>query len=162
MPQRIPHQLTENVKLLQKVALVADGKVLLLKRDADSSSRPEKWDVPGGNSEWPDTTESGFGQYAADAAREVLEETGIVIDTAAFVPENLVLFNTFFDADKQVFSIICAWVVSLPEQPVVQLSNEHTDHAWVSLAEVGDYDFDLFKGKFVKDAVELALKKVAQ
>jgi 8-oxo-dGTP pyrophosphatase MutT (NUDIX family) len=157
---RTLHQLTENVKLLQKVVLRHNGQILILKREANSYSRPECWDLPGGNSEWPVDGQSGHGQYARDATREVREETGVTVPTTAFIPDNLIWFNTYFDADKQVFSIICGWIVDLPAtdaRPEVSISHEHTAYAWVTEAELSQYDFGGTKGEFVAETVRAAL-----
>ncbi|MFZ1721839.1 MAG: NUDIX domain-containing protein [Microgenomates group bacterium] len=145
-----PHHLTDQVKLLQKVAIVHNGRVLLLKRSADSKSRPEKWDLPGGNSEWPKTTESGDGQFAQDAVREVQEETTIVLNPDLFTESALMYLNTYFDAPRQIYSIIFGWCVSInsQNQPQVVISDEHSEHVWVTLDEIEKYDFDA-TGEFV-------------
>ncbi len=153
-----PHHLTDQVKLLQKVALVHDGHVLLLKRASDAKSRPEKWDLPGGNSEWPVTDQSGDGQYAADAVREVQEETGIALNADQFTESALTYLNTYFDASQQMFSIIFGWNIAIDAtaRPQVVLSDEHTEYAWASLDELGQYDFDK-TGEFVVLTAKRAL-----
>ncbi len=151
---QIAHKLTENVKLLQKVAVVApDGKVLLLQRSAGEFSRPGCWDLPGGNSEWPTDGRAGFGLHQGDIARELEEETGIVCAPAAFTHEALTYFQTFFDAEKQVYSIICGWRTLLLAGTTtdITLSHEHSAFAWVQISQLDEYDFGGEKGAFVKE-----------
>lgn len=153
----LKHQLTDRVKLLQKVVLVHQGKVLLLKRSSSAKHRPGSWDLPGGNSEWPvNRKNSGFGLQKLDAIREVEEETGIKLATQDLQHKNLVYADTFFDNDKQVFSIILGWRVELPEYfspNSVEISHEHTELAWVSFGAVEKYDFGGDVGQFVKDII---------
>ena len=151
-----PHQLTDNVKLLQKVALWKGDEVLIIKKSADSVSRPERWDLPGGNSEWPDASQAGFGQYAQDIAREVLEETNIQISNSKFLISKLIFFNTFFDPDKNVFSILVGWSINLPknfDKKQIKLSHEHTDFKFVKLEDLDKYDYGYKKGKFITDII---------
>lgn len=77
---KTPHQLTENVKLLQKVVVWQGEKFLILQRSADSATRPKCWDLPGGNVEWPASSVDIQDSHLADLAREVKEETGLIID----------------------------------------------------------------------------------
>ena len=154
---RLPHQLTENVKLLQKVVLMHKGKALVLKREEDSFSRPLFWDLPGGNSEWPQTLENKEGLYQKDAAREVVEETGIEISPEEFTVEKIVTFSTFFEAQRQVYSIIVGWCVQLDEdfeRESIKLSSEHIKYAWIDADELDEYNFGGSKGGFVKKMVE--------
>lgn len=157
---KIPHQLTTNVKLLQKVVLLHQGAALLLKRAADSGSRPEKWDLAGGNSEWPGLGQAGSGLHRLDLAREVKEETNLTIDPNQLNLDQLVFFDTFFDETKQIFSIICGWQYHLPDdfrREQVKISSEHTDLAWARLDDLAHFDFGGPKGEFVKRMIEQAL-----
>src|SRR5688500_13998702 len=98
-----PHQLTSNVKLLQKIVLEKEGHILLLQRDPRSASRPNSWDFPGGNSEWPSgVTKATSNLHQLDTAREIQEETGIQVDPAKFSLPTLKYFETYFDPDKQI------------------------------------------------------------
>ncbi len=77
--QHFEHQLTTNVKFLHKVAIIRelDGEkqVLILQRDSNSFSRPDCWDLPGGNAEWPiEGQVSTADLHQADTAREVLKK----------------------------------------------------------------------------------------
>jgi len=153
----IPHQLTQNVKLLQKAALWHNGKVLILKRSSDSSSRPDQWDLPGGNSEWPVDAHgqrvmpgliSGEKEgllrdmHKDDVVREVFEETGIELQREDV--KKCVHIGTFFDGQKQVFSIILGWEIKLGgefTEDSVLLSDEHSDFKWIKKDELGKYDF---------------------
>ncbi|OGJ39359.1 MAG: hypothetical protein A3A82_00445 [Candidatus Pacebacteria bacterium RIFCSPLOWO2_01_FULL_47_12] len=138
------HQLTETVKVLQKVVLFADKKVLILKRADTSTMRAGQWDLPGGNSEWPESTVSKQSLHTADIVRETSEETGITIAASEF--SRPIFFDTYFDAEQQLYSIIVGWRVLLPAQPQVRLSLEHTEFAWILPAEFPVYDFG-FAGK---------------
>src|SRR4051812_2166768 len=58
-------------KIIAKVLVInEDGQVLLVRRSKTDPNRPGDWDYPGGG------VESGE-DYAAAAARELLEEVGI-------------------------------------------------------------------------------------
>lgn len=156
-PSNVGHMLTQRVKLLQKVALWHEGKVLLIKRADSAYSRPGAWDLPGGNSEWPSSdTQSQFGLHILDAVREVREETGLEIDPGLFNTAALTYTNTFFDAPKQIYSVILGWRIELPaniDPRSVKLSQEHSQFAWATANEVATYDFGGEKGEFVREIV---------
>lgn len=158
----LPHQLTKNVKLLQKVGLNYRGKILILRRSKDAKSRSDKWDLPGGNSEWPVGNASGFGHFAQDAVREITEETGLIISPSKFTPNRIVYFDTFYHAQSDVFSILVGWAVSLPEDPVppqIEVSAEHGEFHWITKNEIAEYDFGGQKGAFVQKIIENAFQK---
>jgi 8-oxo-dGTP pyrophosphatase MutT (NUDIX family) len=142
---KVPHQLTRNVKLLHKVALVAGDQVLVLKRSPQAESRPGKWDLAGGNSEWPhDLDQAKLNPHQADVAREIKEETGIELDPARFSFDNLVYFATYFSPEKKIFSVNCGWQVTdltAEAKQRVTISDEHTDYAWITLDQLAQYDF---------------------
>ena len=162
---KMPHQLTENVKLLQKAVLIHNNKILIVQRSTDATSRPDCWDLPGGNSEWP---ESEVGQedlnqenmHQQDIAREIKEETGLTVFSQHFTKENLTFFRTFYEAKKDVFTVITGWKVEMPsdfERSQVELSNEHVDHKWIAVEDLKEYDFGEKKGEFVKDIIRSAV-----
>jgi 8-oxo-dGTP pyrophosphatase MutT (NUDIX family) len=139
-PKFFEHQLTENVKLLQKVVIIRDQngrkEALLLQRTADSASRPNCWDLPGGNSNWPkDVTVSTANLHQLDVVREVEEETTLKTDPKNFKLANLAHFSTYFEADKQILTIICGWQLdySATDGAELKISDEHQDFAWANL-----------------------------
>lgn len=157
---KLSHQLTENVKLLQKTVLIHNGEALLLKRSSDSKSRPEKWDLPGGNSEWPDQNQSGFGLHQLDIAREIIEETAVTVNKEKFTLENLVYFDTFFDQNKQIYSIICGWKYFLPDdfdRLQIKISTEHIEANWANSNNLSQFDFGGEHGEFVKQMIQKSL-----
>ena len=160
------HQLTENVKLLQKAAIIRQGElsaeVLLLKRNASSMSRPNCWDLPGGNSEWPEANQNSEADlHLNDIAREIFEESSLKVSTNVFDLKNLSHFSTYFDGDKQVYTMICGWFVnfSLTDQKEIQISNEHVKYTWVSETELGNYDFGGASGVFLLDIIKKSFAK---
>lgn len=151
--------LTDQVKLLQKVAIIHQGKLLIMKRSEDATHRPGAWDLPGGNAEWPEANQSVANLHRQDVAREILEETGLVVEADHFTDENLVHFMTFFDADQQLYAVICGWkVVLTAESADIILSDEHTEFAWITLADLANYDLAEPKGTFIKHIIHRALK----
>lgn len=148
------HQLTENTKLLHKVAINHNGEILILKRASDSNSRPDKWDLAGGNSEWPEDNRQGHGVHKEDTAREIVEETEIRVSPEVFDFSALTFFDTFFNSNKQVFTVICGWKYQLPDEfdrNTVKISNEHSEAKWIKLEELDQVDFGGNKGEFVKN-----------
>jgi len=138
------HQLTSRVKLLHKVGLVHQEKILILKRANNAKSRPGKWDLPGGNSEWPqDTQQLQLDPHQQDVAREILEETGLKVEAVNFTLKNLIYFATYFESDNQIFSINCGWqtVLAGDDKPQITISDEHTEYTWITLFELKNYDF---------------------
>lgn len=128
----IKHQLTANVKLLQKAVIRRVGKfgseVLILKRSAASKSRPACWDLPGGNSEWPkQNQESAANLHLADLKREIFEETALNVNLKDLSLDKLLHFSTYFDSDKQIFTIIAAWLIDYvdTDQASITISSEH-------------------------------------
>lgn len=149
--------LTPQVKLLHKVAILdSNGLVLLLRRSEQTPSRPHKWDLPGGNAEWPDeatSTMPGVGVrenlHGADASREIQEETGLEITPSEFVTP--VYFQTFFDQEKRVYTVVVGWKVMLPvanDMVTIKLSGEHSEYRWAGLAEANTFDFGFAGGDF--------------
>lgn len=143
------HRLTDNVKLLQKAVLVHQGKMLLLRRSEHSKTRANQWDLPGGNSEWP-TEKTGIIRdiHIVDLKREILEETGISAEQFASAPQ-LVSFETCYEAEIDVYTIIVGWKIELEsafDKKSVQISDEHSEIAWISPQEVANFDFGFAGG----------------
>ncbi len=152
--------LTDNSKLGQKAAIIHGGKVLILKRSMDANHRPGAWDLPGGNTEWPTTDQSAPNLHRQEIAREVEEEIGLKINPEMFMDQNLIHFMTYFDANEQMYAIICGWRI-MPENfdpQSITLSDEHTELAWITMTEVENYDFGEPVGTFVKHIIYRALK----
>jgi 8-oxo-dGTP pyrophosphatase MutT (NUDIX family) len=151
-----PHQLTSNVKLLQKVVLLWEGKILMLQRSSDSASRPLCWDLPGGNSEWPEgITEPTSNLHQFDAAREIQEETGLVVDPSEFTQDKLSYLETFFDPQSQIFTVLLGWKIELASSPqAVAISEEHVDSRWLSVEEALKLDFGGKKGGFLAKIIQ--------
>ncbi len=159
-------QLTDNVKLLQKAAIIRQGEfsseVLLLQRNSSSISRPNCWDLPGGNSEWPALQQtSAANLHLADISREIFEETALEVSENIFDLSKLTHFSTYFDSQQQIFTIICGWGIdfSLTNQAAIQISSEHQKYAWVTQTNLANYDFGGDRGAFVLDIATNAFAK---
>ena len=78
----------------------------------------------------------------ADLQREVFEETGIEITSEQVT--KCVYIGTYFDFDKDMYSLILGWKVELPEDfsaASILLSDEHQDFGWMTADEFDQYDF---------------------
>ncbi|HSW66371.1 MAG TPA: NUDIX hydrolase [Bacillota bacterium] len=97
------------------------GNILFLKRSDDDVNRPGEWDLPGGG------VDSGEDPTTA-AIREADEEAGITLKDPRLV------FGIAADpGDKpKVRLIFIEYVTSIP---VVVLSHEHSDYAWMSVEQ---------------------------
>ncbi len=152
-------QLTDRVKLLQKVVLRHQDSFLILQRSINEHSRLLKWDLPGGNSEWPEVTKNTFNLHRDDVAREIKEETGVEVDPSLFKVNNLKLFETFFNVKRQVFSVVVGWEVELAEdfdELSIVLSKEHLKYRWIKIDELDNFDFGE-TGQFIIRMIKGAL-----
>jgi len=148
------HQLTENVKLLQKTAIVVEDKILILKRAVGDGYRAEKWDLPGGNVEWPEIEASERDLHQAEIVREISEETGISLLPNQF--QAPVYMGTYFEKEKELYTIIVGWSVRITERPSVSLSPEHSEFTWISREQLDSYDFGFAGEKegFIRRTIE--------
>ena len=137
------HQLTQNTKLLQKAILLVDNQVLLLKRSQTSQTRPGKWDLPGGNSEWPNVLDDIKNPHELDLLREIKEETNLEVDSYWQERHQPLALSTYFEGQKQVFSVIVIWLIPVQKEvmSLVSLSHEHEDFQWVELNKLSEFDF---------------------
>lgn len=149
----VPHQLTENVKLLHKIVIKSGDRILLIKRSQEAVSRPGCWDLPGGNSEWPSVSEPSFDLHTEDVVREIKEETSIEVNANLINQSALVYFSTYFDATKQMYTVICGWELALDQQPQVIVSHEHSEYIWADYAHLDSFDFGGSKGEFIKNII---------
>ncbi|MDD2613251.1 MAG: NUDIX domain-containing protein [Methanosarcina sp.] len=117
------------------------GEFLLLKRAENSSSNPEKWDLPGGKLIHMEPLEEAV-------VREVWEETEI-----SLVPGDIAGYTTFELPEKKVIAIIYDGGYIMAD---VKLSYEHVEYIWSSLdsiLEMNDLP-DHFKEFFKRFAAE--------
>jgi acetyl-CoA carboxylase carboxyl transferase subunit beta len=97
-----------------------EGKVLVLRQ----ASGAQWWGQPGGD------VESGEDPAAA-VVREVLEETGLRVETP-------VLLRTWSYADRRGDVVRCYSYAAMAPNGEVVLSEEHTEHAWMTAGEYAE------------------------
>lgn len=112
-------ELQVGVKVLLKNT---EGKYLLLRR-SDAKYTFVKWDIPGGR------IDKGSG-LRENLAREVLEETGLTMTSEPKV----IAAQDIFPTDKDIHVVRITYTGTAEGEP--QLSEEHTEYKWVSLAEL--------------------------
>ena len=117
------------------------GEFLLLRRSENSHSNPGKWDLPGGKLIRGEPLEEAV-------VREVWEETGISI-----IPGEIAGYATFELPDKKVIAVIYNGGYLIAD---VKLSDEHIEHAWISLDSILELDTlpEHFKEFFKRFAAE--------
>jgi 8-oxo-dGTP pyrophosphatase MutT (NUDIX family) len=159
-------QLTNRVKFLHKVVIIKTEKdqqqALLLKRVSDASSRPNAWDLPGGNAEWPKKNQVSLANlHQNDIAREVKEESNLTVDPKIFNLDHLIYFSSYFEANRQIYTVICGWGLEFSEtnQAEILISAEHQDQAWINSGELDNYNFGGERGEFIKEMISKAFVK---
>jgi ADP-ribose pyrophosphatase YjhB (NUDIX family) len=114
-----------------KACVLNDDKVLLLK------THEEEWELPGGH------LEHGEG-ITSSLARELREETGCDVENLS-----LVTASTNSDAFPDDDYVTLFWRGSCDGR--VTISDEHTDHAWVSRHRLSSYS--LKHGAVLRDLI---------
>lgn len=107
-------------------ALIVDesGKILVLYRSETHPTLAHDIDLPGGVIESHESMELGL-------AREICEETGLVVDTNAFD-----LRHSWLTQSGQEQAV---YQVTINSADQVKISWEHEAHDWISVEEMIDY-----------------------
>lgn len=115
---------SETFRFIQKAAVLHpdEARVLLLRRAAADTYRPGDWDIPGGNVEWGEL-------HGAALAREVFEETGLLIEE--FKPLRVVS-----SVDLNGTYVLHIVYTCRAEVSEVVLSREHQSYRWLDRAEL--------------------------
>jgi mutator protein MutT len=112
----------DNVRVLLKAVIMDGNKFLTLRRPADSHSRANCWDFPGGNLE--------FGESAGECLeREIKEETSLKVKDIR--PIHVI---TALDPKKNIFWVEIGYCAKYSGGKVV-LSSEHSEYKWVTRDE---------------------------
>ena len=120
--------------------IVKNGKFLITKRSSSEKAFPNLWTVPGGKLEKndyikkpKDTEDCWYNAIENLLKREVKEETNLEIKNIKYLtsltfirPDNIPVVVLSFFADYH--------------QGEVKLSQELTEHAWVTLKEAKNYE----------------------
>lgn len=129
-----------NVKVLQKAVVIDEaGNILLIRRvPTGPASRPDKWDLPGGNV-GPDDLNDQTEPLIASITREVKEETGLDLKN----PEQIHIGSWVTNRSVgKVMGILIGYKSQIEEiKPPVVLSPEHYEYKWVQKEEVANFDF---------------------
>jgi len=118
--------------------LYRDGKFIILKRSEKEIQSPGKWTVPGGKVERGDTILEAL-------EKEIKEETGLETEK-----EFEFLGDSEFTRPDGYHVVVPRFLCRAKSGEVNIDKNDFTDHAWISLDEIGNYD--LIPG--VKKALE--------
>lgn len=119
------YMFADDIKFLQKAVVFHPEKrrkFLILKRSAKLHSRPNDWDLPGGN--------VLFGELHDDSLTdEILEETGLTV--RKIKPIQVV---TDYVRDKKIYVIFIGYSC-IATSDSVTIGEEHSEYRWVTKQE---------------------------
>jgi 8-oxo-dGTP diphosphatase len=121
-PQKRKYMFSDDIKFLQKVVVydTKQSKFLVLRRAANDPSRPNCWDLPGGN--------VLFGEnYLDSLIREVAEETSLKI-------KNVQPIQVVTNFEKGIYYLFIGYSC-IADSTKVKISKEHSEYKWVTKAE---------------------------
>lgn len=119
----------DKVMFGQKAFIVNDERELLIMRRQKVQMYEEYWDVPGGRAEVGESLEKAL-------KREVLEESGLEITRIV-----LVLSSCLAEAKTSDAVHFYRNIYLCKAKGKVKLSKEHSEHKWVNVSELENYNF---------------------
>jgi 8-oxo-dGTP diphosphatase len=127
-----------------------ENKVLIVKREPNDSF-PNKWEFPGGKSE--------YGEHPEESVkREVKEETGLTIN-----PVFPVVVNEFKNTKKNVSYVEIFYIADLTTaNQIVTLSSEHTDFSWIAFEDIHNFETTDYVHEVIRKAQSFPLFHPAQ
>jgi len=127
----------------QKAIIInKEGEILTIFRTETAPTRPNTWDLPGGDLE--------FGENAQESmAREIFEETGLRV-------EGLRPYDIESKVNEQGdFWITIAYLAYTIESDSVVLSSEHNKYMWVSISKFLEINTSPRAEKFIQSLLSL-------
>jgi len=121
-PEKRKYMFTDDMRFLQKAIVrhPTQDKFLALKRNADAHARPGTWDLPGGN--------VLFGENHLDSLmKEISEETSLKVKGV-----QPIRVSTRFDG--QIYHLFIGYSCKATSSKV-KISDEHSEHRWVTKDE---------------------------
>lgn len=112
------------------IFVVQDNRALIVKRGKEPSKG--LWALPGGSQEFGETLEQA-------ALRELTEETGLIGESASFL--TLLEPMRFDDEGNTVSHYVLAVFLCTQAAGVLKAGDDAEEARWVSLAELGQYEF---------------------
>ncbi len=116
----------QSINLVAKIAVVRDGKVLLLRRSKTAPTRALEWDFPGG------VVEPGEDPKKA-VVRETYEETALELSEVSILDLHFLPSEQF---DGNVLILLFKTEVA---NGAVELSYEHDQYEWIDYNAAKDY-----------------------
>ncbi len=113
-------------RIVVKVQIWREGKLLILKRALHDEPYPGLWDVPGGSVHKGETIEDGL-------RRETREEAGLSIT-------RIRPLTSWGHGEGDKLAVGLSFLATT-ETNTVTLSDEHTEFAWAGPAEMDAYEF---------------------
>jgi 8-oxo-dGTP diphosphatase len=123
-----------------------DGKFLIIKRRPDEVAFPGKWEFPGGK------LESGE-SIKASLIREAKEETNLELDSEP------IYMGEYEFTRRDGLHVVGLRFVARAKKGEVMLSEDHTEHAWITLKEAAEYDLIEGLDKELNQAYEILNKQ---
>ena len=105
-----------------KIFFKQDEKYLFLRRTRKYKSKPQKWDIPGGRINSDETLEKAL-------AREVLEETGLILERV----DRLLIAQDIFVPGTNIHVVRLVYIGEASGEVVI--SNEHDDFRLLTKAQ---------------------------
>jgi len=145
-PEKQKYMFTDDIKFLQKAVVFHPDKhelFLALKRSPDSFSRPNDWDLVGGN--------VLFGELHEDSLRkEIVEEANL--EVGAFSPVQII---TTYDKEKEIYYFFNGFYCRAKNNDV-KISFEHSEYRWVTKEEF----IDMKPAQYLVDLVIASFEKL--
>lgn len=119
------YMFTDDIKFLQKAVVFhpdKKGLFLALKRSANSFSRPNDWDLAGGNVLFGETHEESL-------RKEIREESNLEVEN--LIPAQVV---TSYDKEKEIYYLFIGFYCKARNFEV-KISDEHSEFRWVTKDE---------------------------
>jgi 8-oxo-dGTP diphosphatase len=124
--------------------IIADKKVLIIKRSADDDAFPGLWEIPSGKKEQ-------FEEPVAALIREVKEEVGVEVQVKH--PVGVFSFKVEKPNEIRDSTQINFLVETKDENPKIKLSSEHEVYAWVDNSNIDEFNLSDETKKDIKSAL---------
>lgn len=130
-------------KVIAGIAIVHDGKVLIIQRAADEDMFPNLWEFPSGKKEPMEKIKDA-------AKREAKEETGLDIE----IGKPLAVFNFDWEKENEIRDATqIVFLGKLKGEPEVKISSEHQNFAWIKKDEIDNYNLSTETRDALKEAL---------